>query len=69
MATFGSRDGSDALRQRVGASAHYSSYTGPRPHGDAPRRLGEGLGRALWLASLVLLFVVVALAVVVALGL
>ena len=64
----GLHESSKAIRERVGLDAQYAPFRPPRLR-DAPRPTGQALGRVLWGASLILLIVVLALAMLVALGL
>jgi hypothetical protein len=67
VASFGLSNAAEAIRERVGRDARYATFVAPRV-GDVrePRR---PWGRLLWTASLLLLFVVLVLVVLVALGL
>jgi hypothetical protein len=68
MASFGLADAADAIRERVGPGARYSSFMRPRlRHTSTPPR--RRWGSLLWRVSLLLLVVVLVLAVLVALGL
>ena len=64
----GLHEASEAIRERVGLDAQYAPFRPPRLR-DAPRPSGQPFGRLLWVASLILLIVVLALAMLVALGL
>jgi hypothetical protein len=64
----GLHEASEAIRERVGRDAQYAPFRPPRLR-DAPRPRGQPLGRLLWGASLILFIVVLALAMLVALGL
>jgi hypothetical protein len=68
MPSFGLGDSASAIRKRIGPNARYTSYTPPEL--IAPLRARRRpWDRFLWSASLVLLFIVLVLAVLVALGL
>jgi hypothetical protein len=70
MASFGLAEAAAAIRERVGDSASYASFTPPRAaRDDPPSSQLRRLERLLWAASLILLIVVLVLAVLVALGL
>jgi hypothetical protein len=67
VATFGLSDAAEAIRDRIGRNARYSIFVPPSVGDDRqPRRSWD---RWLWWASLCLLFIVLVLAVLVALGL
>jgi len=68
----GLRQSAEALRERIGPSASYTSFVRPSISDVEPRQRrsrGTTLLRLLWRASLALLVVVLILAVVVAFGL
>ena len=70
MPTFGQRESADAIRKRVGSDARYAPFVSPRVRdAEASRLASRRIGRVLWIASLVLFALVVALAMLVALGL
>jgi hypothetical protein len=62
----GLRVRADAIRERIGSDASYSSFTPPSVR--AAERRGRRWERRLWAASLALLVVVLVLALLVALG-
>jgi hypothetical protein len=66
VATFGQSDSAEAIRDRIGGGARYSTFVPPGV-GEA-RRHGRSWGRVLWAASLCLLVIVLLLVVLVALG-
>jgi hypothetical protein len=69
MALSGRREGAEALRERIGPDARYSTFVPPRVRGDTSQPKQERpWGRLLWGASLLSLAVVFVLAVLVALG-
>ena len=65
MPTSGLGESADAIRERIGADARYSSFA-PPPVRNAPQPARRRLGRVLWTASLVLLLIVLVLVVLVA---
>jgi hypothetical protein len=67
VASFGLSNAAEAIRDRVGRDARYTSFVAPSVrHSAQPRR---PWGRLLWTGSLILLVVVLVLVVLVALGL
>jgi hypothetical protein len=70
MALSGRREGADAIRERIGPDARYSTFVPPQARGETfrPKR-NWPWGRVLWSAALLSLVVVLALAALVALGL
>jgi hypothetical protein len=70
MALTGSREGAEAIRERIGPDARYSTFVPPRVPGDTtqPKRRRSWIVRLLWCASLISLAVVLVLAALVALG-
>jgi hypothetical protein len=68
MASFGLGEAAEAIRERVGLGARYSSFVPPRVR-DAPRPRRRRWSRVLWAALLLNLLVILVLAVLVGLGL
>jgi hypothetical protein len=68
MPSFGQQESARAIRDRVGQGAHYSAYAPPAVVKERATRKRPRLGRLLWGASLIALVVVLAVAVLVALG-
>jgi len=70
MALTGSREGAEAIRERIGPDARYSTFVPPRMRGGTiqPKRQRSWVVRLLWCASLITLAVVLVLAALVALG-
>jgi hypothetical protein len=67
-ASFGLGEAAEAIRERVGLGARYSSFVPPRVR-DAPRPRRRRWSRVLWAALLLNILVILVLAVLVGLGL
>jgi hypothetical protein len=70
MALTGRREGAEALRERIGPDARYSTFMPPGVRGATiqPKRQRSWAVRVLWCASLISLAVVLVLTALVALG-
>lgn len=69
MALSGRREGAEAIRERIGPDARYSTFVPPRVRGETSQPEHHSpWGKWLWFASLLSLAAVLVLAALVALG-